>query len=94
MARKRVNIYIDTDLHDQVTALLNQSPEPYSFSRLVSELVSDWHSQAQLGPQFTDATPEERRQLVAQLAMHQLLELANEVRTTLHKISLGKEDES
>lgn len=92
MTGKRINIYLDEGLHKRVARLLEQSPEPYSFSRLVSELLSDWYDHARLAPRFKDATPEERRDLALQLGFHQVSQVVDEVRTTLRKISVGEED--
>jgi hypothetical protein len=60
MAKRRVTLYLDSDVHKNVTLLLSKSPTPYPLSRLVDELLGDWSQVAENAPELAKMTPAEQ----------------------------------
>jgi hypothetical protein len=93
MARKRYNVYLDEHVHSDVKALLDKSPERYSLSSLIEELLEDWYRAARVAPDLVEASPEERRVLIHEEGMRQFLDLADEIKHTLRVARAREEGE-
>jgi hypothetical protein len=89
MAKKRVTLYLESDLYDRVRELLERSPTDYPVSRLITELLADWYQVAKEAPNMKDMTPDERELAIYREAFKQQDVLLREVRETLLQARLG-----
>ncbi len=89
MAKKRISLYVDEALYNDVQALLRQADPPGTMSGLFEVLMSDWHFNAKIAPMLPDMSPDERESVLSKLAVKQFIDLANEVEQTLNKARFG-----
>jgi hypothetical protein len=89
MAKRRVTLYLDSDVHQNVTLLLSKSPTPYPLSRLVDELLGDWSKVAEGSPRLADMTPAEQEAFIYRQAFINHRMVTDEAEAALRQIREG-----
>ncbi len=90
MAKRRISLYVEGEVYDQVQELLRASPRPMPMSHLIEGMLEDFYRDAQLGPKLAAMSPSDREAALSRQAVQNFLELAHEVETTLHKAREGE----
>ena len=91
MVKRRVTLYLDSDIHQNVSLLLSKSPTHYPLSRLVDELLGDWSKVAEGSPRLADMTPPEQEAFIYRQAFISYRMVTDEAEAALRQIK-GKEN--
>jgi hypothetical protein len=86
MTKRRVTLYLDSDIHKNATLLLSKFSAPYPLSHLVDELLSDWFKAAEHSPKLATMTPAEQEDFVYRQAFVQHRMVTDEAEQTLRQI--------